>query len=408
MDNGGSLTERRRGWHFFEECETVAEQYVYQDDRAAFLATMDRKALEAALDRSKTVISTFRMITENGPVYATLRISRMEDDERYITIGVTDVDEHMKQHRAAERLREEQVAYARLSALTGDFLCIYVVDPETGNYREFSASAKYDAFVRAKNGSNFFSAIRTLAPRLNHPDDVNRFLSAFTRENIMTEIERRGIFTLSYRIVSEGSPLYVQLKAAMVEEKEGLRLIVGINDIDAQVRQEEAYVQSLAQAHMEAHIDPLTGVKNRHAYLQAEERLNSLLAEGRVQEFAIVTLDVNDLKKVNDNEGHQAGDQFLRDACKIICDTFDHSPVFRVGGDEFTVIAQGGDYARIDALIREMDEHNAQAMKSGGIVIACGMAKRGGEGSVAPVFVRADRRMYENKSDLKARREELQ
>ena len=111
---------------------------------------------------------------------------------------------------------------------------------------------------------------------------------------------------------------------------------------------------------------------------------------------------MNDLKKVNDTEGHQAGDQHIRDACMIICDIFKHSPVFRIGGDEFTVISQGKDYARIDKLLDEMRDHNAEAARTGGIVIACGMAKFNNDACVAEVLSRADHAMYENKAKLKA------
>ena len=134
----------------------------------------------------------------------------------------------------------------------------------------------------------------------------------------------------------------------------------------------------------------------------AEERLNDQLQENKDLEFAIVILDVNDLKKVNDTDGHNAGDQYIKDACRIICETFNHSPVFRVGGDEFAVIAQGNDYNNIDKLINQVYEHNMTARNSGGIVIACGMAKHENEGSVAPVFERADQNMYDNKNDLKS------
>ena len=159
---------------------------------------------------------------------------------------------------------------------------------------------------------------------------------------------------------------------------------------------------SLAQAKIEASVDALTGVKNRHAYRRAEERLNNQMEEGRAPACAVVVLDVNDLKKVNDGQGHGAGDQYLRDACKIVCNTFKRSPVFRIGGDEFAVISQGEDYARIEELMRQMDEHNAQARQNGGIIIACGMARREGDETVAPVFERADQNMYGNKNDLKA------
>ena len=52
--------------------------------------------------------------------------------------------------------------------------------------------------------------------------------------------------------------------------------------------------------------------------------------------------------------------------------------------------------------MRQMDEHNEQALQNGGIIIACGMARREGDESVAPVFERADQNMYGNKNDLKA------
>ena len=205
--------------------------------------------------------------------------------------------------------------------------------------------------------------------------------------------------------MTDGEPRYVQLKASMVEEKEGSRLIVGVNDIDSQVRQEEEYSRRLAQARIEANIDALTGVKNRNAYRVYEERLNSQIEINRAPDFAITILDVNDLKKVNDTEGHKAGDQYLRDACRIICTTFKRSPVFRVGGDEFAVLSQGDDYAHIDELIEQMNQHNDEAVKNGGIVIAIGMARFEQDSKMASVYERADQRMYENKSELKAKKQ---
>ena len=122
--------------------------------------------------------------------------------------------------------------------------------------------------------------------------------------------------------------------------------------------------------------------------------------------FAIVILDVNDLKKVNDTAGHKAGDQYLRDACRIICGIFKHSPIFRIGGDEFVAVIQGADYECIEELIGKMKDHNTKAIHTGGIVIACGMSKYDGDAGVAHVFDRADHNMYENKSDLKAQNPE--
>jgi diguanylate cyclase (GGDEF)-like protein len=200
----------------------------------------------------------------------------------------------------------------------------------------------------------------------------------------------------------KGEPIHVQLKAAMVEEKEGKRLVVGLNDIDIQVRQEEEIEKRLAQAESQANVDALTGIRNRHAYLETELRLDRLIAAQSAPPFAIVVMDLNDLKKINDTAGHQAGDQYLCDACRIICEVFKHSPVFRVGGDEFAVIAQGSDYTCLDRRLEAMRDHNTAARRSGGIVIACGMARFEEDTCVAAVFERADHAMYEDKRRLKA------
>ena len=165
---------------------------------------------------------------------------------------------------------------------------------------------------------------------------------------------------------------------------------------------EKEAAESKRIAEIKANIDALTGVKNRRAYLNTEEQLNSQIAENCCMEFAIVIADVNDLKAANDNFGHKVGDEVLRNACKTLCNTFSHSPVFRIGGDEFAVVAQGSDYDNIDELTESLISYNKNALREGGVVIACGMSKFENDSCVASVFERADRNMYENKNSLKS------
>ena len=96
------------------------------------------------------------------------------------------------------------------------------------------------------------------------------------------------------------------------------------------------------------------------------------IKEHRQPEFAIVVLDVNDLKVINDTKGHEAGDTCICDACEIICRTFKRSPVYRIGGDEFVVISQNEDYERSDDLTGIIAKYNEEALKTGGLTIACG------------------------------------
>lgn len=401
-NNDGVLSESRRGWHFFEECQDIVNEKVYEEDIDSVLEAVDRKTLEKTLENNKSFKMTFRVYRDGEPKYVGLEISRMQDDDRFLIFGITDVDEQMEHYKVAQQMEEEQISYGRISALSGDYLCIYVVEPDSGKYREYTSTAGFDAFSIPDEGDNFFSDFRENSIKFVYPEDQNRVFTALTMNNVLEEVGKNGIFTLSYRLaVNDDDPRYVQMKAAIVYEKDGRRLVVGVNDIDAQVRQEEEYGRRLAQARIEANIDSLTGVKNRNAYRIYEERLNAQIEVDRAPEFAIVILDVNDLKVVNDTEGHKAGDQFLRDACKIICTTFKRSPVFRVGGDEFAVLAQGEDYTNLDDLIGQMNTHNEESIGNGGIVIALGMSRYDHDEKVSNVYERADQTMYENKKDLK-------
>ena len=153
--------------------------------------------------------------------------------------------------------------------------------------------------------------------------------------------------------------------------------------------------------------DALTGVKSKHAFDDAEAGLDREISGGTARPFAVAVCDVNDLKKTNDTFGHKAGDQLLKDACVIICNTFKHSPVFRIGGDEFAAILRGQDYEDRSALLARFQQNNRRALDRGGIVVACGIAdfRPEEDGTMAAVFERADAEMYRNKTELKIGRQ---
>lgn len=73
--------------------------------------------------------------------------------------------------------------------------------------------------------------------------------------------------------------------------------------------------------------DPMTGVKSKRGWLMKEKQLDEAIGEGSAGEFAVVVSDVNDLKKVNNTYGHKAGDECIREACRMVCEIFQHSPV---------------------------------------------------------------------------------
>ena len=102
-----------------------------------------------------------------------------------------------------------------------------------------------------------------------------------------------------------------------------------------------------------AYVDALTSVRNKGAFTDTVEKLQKRVdANSAGTEFAVGIFDCDDLKAVNDQYGHDKGDIYLKTSCRLICRVFRHSPVFRIGGDEFAVLFQNEDYRDRNELIR--------------------------------------------------------
>ncbi|MBR5421227.1 MAG: GGDEF domain-containing protein [Lachnospiraceae bacterium] len=154
--------------------------------------------------------------------------------------------------------------------------------------------------------------------------------------------------------------------------------------------------------------DPLTNVNNRMAYEDKEKYIQSKINSETASDFAIAMFDVNNLKLVNDSFGHDAGDEYLIRACHLICNIFKHSPVYRVGGDEFIAILSGNDFEDREHLKEDLDHHmspysNRLPLPSDYVSIACGISVYvpGKDMSVQDVVKRADEEMYRVKALMK-------
>lgn len=155
----------------------------------------------------------------------------------------------------------------------------------------------------------------------------------------------------------------------------------------------------------EANIDSLTGLLNKRAYDLAAKDL-----EGYERPYAIVMIDMNDLKTINDQYGHDKGDVSIRTLASNIRRCFKDSAVFRIGGDEFVVIMNGDDLEIRDSLIGRFRDENRRAAKNKSKepwevpIAACGYALYDpkSDDCVASVFKRADEDMYQHKIKMKS------
>lgn len=306
---------------------------------------------------------------------------------------------------AYEAARKENVVYSHIAhALARGCIDLFYVNMDTEEYVEYHTDDEQSSLSERRRAADFFESCKREAKLFVHEEDQIAFVAAMNREFLSEALNRSKTFEMTYRRIKDGRSIFVNMRVSRMEDDKRF-IVVAVTDIDELVRkrlaEEQMQEQRLERMRSRANADALTGVRNKHAYLEAEARMDRQIAGQSISPFAIVVLDVNDLKKVNDTVGHHAGDELLQSACRVICDIFKHSPVFRIGGDEFAVIAQGEDYAHLEERLAEMRNHNAQSLQHGGAVIACGMAYFRGETCVATVFDRADRNMYEDKNRLK-------
>lgn len=158
----------------------------------------------------------------------------------------------------------------------------------------------------------------------------------------------------------------------------------------------------------EAFQDKLTGVKNVSAFEKQVLELNREISDPLNHlAFGLVMVDLNGLKGVNDTYGHEKGNVVIQLTSKTICNLYQHSPVYRIGGDEFLVLLRHGDYANREALwqqllpyLRKRDYTLKEPWEQ--ISFSAGHAEYmpGTDTSFEEVFRRADESMYQLKRSI--------
>jgi len=184
----------------------------------------------------------------------------------------------------------------------------------------------------------------------------------------------------------------------------GVSLVVLMNNFSLISKRAEESEQRLSAVKEKAGRDPLTGVKSKLAYAEQEDLINDRIHAGDMESFAVVVCDVNGLKQINDTLGHKAGDAYIRKASSMICELYQHSPVYRVGGDEFTALLTGRDYENREDILAELNRRVIDNLKSGEVVVSAGMSEfiPGTDHKLQQIFERADAIMYQRKEELKA------
>ncbi|MBO7368869.1 MAG: GGDEF domain-containing protein [Clostridia bacterium] len=175
------------------------------------------------------------------------------------------------------------------------------------------------------------------------------------------------------------------------------------NKLQEVLKREKQQRKELGETRELAFTDSLTKVKSIIAYMEKEKEIDDRINDGTLSDIAVAVFDLNGLKRINDTMGHETGNQYIIDASRVICNHFKHSPVYRVGGDEFVAILEGEDFENRTEIVSAFDKLMDENLKNDKLVVSLGMADYIPEKdqSFRSIFERADIQMYNRKNKFK-------
>ena len=264
----------------------------YTETKTEYVSTMvakeDRERMQEEIglpyilkqfeSRNSFTVSFVRTL-ESGPRHYLVDLIKvfMPGGRTGVIMGFKDVDEDVRHRKAMQQALEdaqrateeyrlaaaERMTYEKVAqALAGDYIGIYIVNPDTEKFVEYSATKEYAELGVEKSGEDFFSLSRKNMERLIFSEDRERFLGTFCKEKVMSILERDGSFTMKYRLMAGEAPFWVSMKATLLQDEDGRHLIIGLNNIDAQMKRELEYRQHVAEARTKARNDFLANMSH--------------------------------------------------------------------------------------------------------------------------------------------------
>ena len=225
---GEEIAMERHGRDFFSTARQDVRTILYEPDQEAFLKRFTKENILRELGEQGSFIATYRQIDTGKPLYMRMKIMRMDPEANHIIIGVSIIDAQLRQQEEETRLRQESTALRRIAALSGSYMALYMVDLATERFVEFNANEEYSRFGFAKQGEHFFAQAAQDAHAVIAPEDLQRHLQVMAKEHLLSRIRAQGILTHRYRLRMEDRFVPMCLRAALVEEEDGEKLLIGV------------------------------------------------------------------------------------------------------------------------------------------------------------------------------------
>ena len=391
------------GRDFYEETRLNIERFVHPDDREFAKNLQQKETMLKILEGKKSYSYKYRLMINGRAKLFLFTLMRSPTGNHFI-ISEKNIDDEITAENLRSKNLNKQVTFTQIAEILAvNYDVIYYVDVKDSSYISYECRNIYGEVEIQRAGDDFFADSKTDITNIVHKNDLDTVLDFVNKEHLACTLMNQKSCHLDYRILAFKKTHYVRMTVQKTTDES--HYIIGIENINDEVKKEKQHLKALNSEKELARRDELTGIKNKTAYNELEKSVQSNIDNGMdYLPFGLVVCDTNKLKKVNDSLGHVAGDEYIKQSAKLLCNIFVHSPVFRIGGDEFVVFLRGDDYTNREALMKALQDQVWENQKSeSGPILASGMADftPGKDKLVSEIFDRADKAMYKNKRELK-------
>ena len=398
-----SINASARGKDFFKEALESIDGCVYPDDREYAKSLYNKETILNSIDGKKSFSFKYRVMVNEEPRFFLFTVMR-ESNSQYLIFYEKDIQDELDAEIAQKENQKMTITFGQIAeSLASNYDEIYYVEIADSSYIRYEVNNLYGQLEISKSGEDFFRDCLEYIPQVVHKRDVEQVCEFIDKDNMISALENHKDYSMTYRLIISDKPQYVRMTVR--KSSDGTHFIIGVENIDDEIQKEKQHLKELKTEKELARRDELTGIKNKTAYKELEKSVQGNIDNGMdYLDFGLVVCDSNNLKQINDTQGHAAGDEYIRASARLLCDIFVHSPVFRVGGDEFIVFLRGNDFECRLELMEKLRGQVLENKRTGtGVVLASGMSEYRPESDnfVSDIFERADREMYEDKQRLK-------